>query len=213
LNNYTQQYLWAVTHPLPEMQEYFAAENLLLQSFVGPEGSVLDIGCGNGRTLVALAPQVAYALGIDYDPELIKVARVNTQQLKNVRVLDGDFFKTHFDQQFMLTCATYNLLGSSEIDPIEGRQKLIKRMLSLTKHGGHAYCAVWSDIGIDFAERYYPHIGIQVEAIEHNNVRTDHGTFHRFSNAELFDLARQFPWPFRIIEVGSVMYGLVIYKV
>lgn len=37
---------------------------------VGPGDTVVDLGCGDGRTLVAAAKRGARALGIEYDPEL-----------------------------------------------------------------------------------------------------------------------------------------------
>lgn len=213
MNNYTQQYLRAVANPLPEMQDYFTKENRVLQFLAWPNASVLDVGCGNGRTLIALAPHVTRMVGIDYDSELVAVARENTQHLMNVRVMDGDFFTVSFRKQFTLTCATYNLLGSSELERDSGKQMLLGKMLSLTKQGGHVYCAVWSDSNIAFAERYYPSIGIKVVGIESGDVHTDHGVFHRFSESELATLAQQFSCPFHIVEVGSVMYGIVIDKV
>ncbi len=210
MHTYAQQYLKAVAEPLPEMQEYFAQENQLLQSLVRPGGSVLDIGCGNGRTLVALAPHVDRIVGVEYNPTLSAVARQNTCKLHKVKVITSDFFATTFSQEFALTCAAYNLLGSVEIDGFEGRMHLLRRMLSCTEKQGYVYCAVWSDTGIAFAEQYYPHIGITITGISKGDVQTDHGTFHRFSEDELTDLARPFHCPFFIRKVGSVMYGLIM---
>ncbi len=210
LHTYTQQYLKAVAEPLPEMQEYFAQENQLLLSLVRPGGSLLDIGCGNGRTLVALAPHVAQMVGIEYDPTLSAVARQNTRRFRNVKVITNDFFATTFTQKFSVTSAAYNLLGSAEVDGFEGRMHLLRRMLSFTEKQGYVYCAVWSDTGIAFAEQYYPRIGITITGISKGDVQTDHGTFHRFSKEEITELARTFHCPFFIREVGSVMYGLIM---
>jgi SAM-dependent methyltransferase len=49
-----------------------AAEQRALDHAVGP---ALDIGCGPGRHLVALAEREVFALGIDISSELLEVAR------------------------------------------------------------------------------------------------------------------------------------------
>jgi 2-polyprenyl-6-hydroxyphenyl methylase/3-demethylubiquinone-9 3-methyltransferase len=36
---------------------------------------VLDVGCGNGHHLLALAPEVAHGIGIDVSPGMIELAR------------------------------------------------------------------------------------------------------------------------------------------
>jgi SAM-dependent methyltransferase len=51
---------------------------------------LLDIGCGIGRLLVALAPYVASATGIDVSAEMVKVAKRRSAGFKNVTVLKGD---------------------------------------------------------------------------------------------------------------------------
>lgn len=40
-----------------------------------PTDVVLDLGCGNGHHLIALAPEMARGVGVDLSPEMIKLAR------------------------------------------------------------------------------------------------------------------------------------------
>jgi SAM-dependent methyltransferase len=47
---------------------------------------VLDLGCGIGRFLVALAPKVRSVLGLDISPGMVSEARRRTANLANVRV-------------------------------------------------------------------------------------------------------------------------------
>lgn len=51
---------------------------------LGPHHRVLEIGCGLGRILAAVAPRVGEALGIDISPGMIRAARQHTQALRNV---------------------------------------------------------------------------------------------------------------------------------
>ena len=51
---------------------------------------LLDIGCGIGRLLVALAPEVRSATGIDVSAEMVKAARRRCASYSNVNVIKGD---------------------------------------------------------------------------------------------------------------------------
>lgn len=51
---------------------------------LGPHQRVLEIGCGHGRIVAALAPKVGEALGIDISPGMIRVARQRSGHLRNV---------------------------------------------------------------------------------------------------------------------------------
>ena len=57
---------------------------------IGKDSEVLDIGCGIGRLLVALAPRVKRAVGIDVSAEMVKAAQRRCVALDNVEVIKGD---------------------------------------------------------------------------------------------------------------------------
>ena len=52
--------------------------------------ALLDIGCGIGRLLVALAPEIRSATGIDVSAEMVKAARRRCAPYPNVTVIKGD---------------------------------------------------------------------------------------------------------------------------
>lgn len=51
---------------------------------LGPSHRVLEIGCGHGRILAAVAPRVDEALGVDISPGMIEAARKRCASLRNV---------------------------------------------------------------------------------------------------------------------------------
>jgi SAM-dependent methyltransferase len=57
---------------------------------VTPDTVLLDVGCGIGRLLTALAPEVRSAVGIDVSGEMVKAARRRCAALRNVTVVKGD---------------------------------------------------------------------------------------------------------------------------
>jgi|GEM_PF-1159378 len=209
MHNYFQQYIKAVTKPLPEMAEFFVKENNYLKNLITANSVVLDVGCGNGRTMKFLAPLVKEIVGLDYDPKMIEAARQNLLGLGNAGLKQEDFFKIDLGQKFDLVYASYNLLGSAELAQ-ERRNELLQKMVSDTKIGGHTVFSVWSDKGIDFAKKYYPYIGIKFLEIRDNDVVTDQGIFKRFSKQELESLAKPFGKHFKVLELTGIFYLLDI---
>jgi 2-polyprenyl-3-methyl-5-hydroxy-6-metoxy-1,4-benzoquinol methylase len=63
-----------------------------------PECSLLDIGCGPGTFLNALAPRVKSAVGIDH-PDLVSIARENCKG-KNLSFVSGKFPETSVEGLF-----------------------------------------------------------------------------------------------------------------
>lgn len=57
---------------------------------VTSDTKLLDMGCGIGRLLTALAPEIRAAVGIDVSAEMVKAARRRCEQYDNVTVIKGD---------------------------------------------------------------------------------------------------------------------------
>ncbi|NQU77494.1 class I SAM-dependent methyltransferase [Candidatus Falkowbacteria bacterium] len=68
----------------------------LIKENVEDGDRVLDIGCGDGRWLEALAGQDINYVGIDNSRELIKIAK-QKHKLLNVKFLDGDVLDLPFE--------------------------------------------------------------------------------------------------------------------
>ncbi len=53
---------------------------LLMERYLAPEQVVLDVGCGSGiLSLAALLCGASYAVGVDIDPEAVRVSRENAE--------------------------------------------------------------------------------------------------------------------------------------
>jgi len=210
-HDYFEQYIKAVTQPLPLMKEYFDLENAYLENLVDGESTVHDVGCGNGRTMIHLAPKVKKIVGIDYDEEMYQATKNNIAQFENAEAVLGDFFQFEPKEKYNLVFASYNLLGSMEV-AVDKRKELIQKMIDCASSGGHIVISVWSDQGLDFAKEYYSDIGIIVRDIQNNEVITDHGVFKRFTKEELHDLFRHFKLDYKLIELNKIFYTIDISK-
>ncbi|MBX6392384.1 MAG: methyltransferase domain-containing protein [Burkholderiales bacterium] len=81
-------------------------EEMLDMARVGPGDRLLDLGAGDGRILIAAARRGAHAVGIEYDPQLVRLARRNVREAgvaDRVRVRCGDLFETDLGQADVIT--------------------------------------------------------------------------------------------------------------
>ena len=76
-----------------------AAENALTQRFLPSGGTVLDLGCGNGRVALALAARGFQVEGLDISPSMIEEARAASAAAGiDVRFRVGDAVKLPQDE-------------------------------------------------------------------------------------------------------------------
>lgn len=82
-------------------------ETMRAWGLLGPDRTVLDLGCGIGRFLKALAPEVGRAVGIDISRVMIATARERCAGLPNVRILQssGQDLSPFADASFDLVLA------------------------------------------------------------------------------------------------------------
>jgi SAM-dependent methyltransferase len=72
-------------------------EAMLRLGDVGPGDVVYDLGCGDGRVVIAAARRGARGVGVDIDPERVREARANARAAgveDRVEIREGDLFET-----------------------------------------------------------------------------------------------------------------------
>lgn len=62
------------------------AEFLSETANLNPDSKILDIGCGRGKVLGILAPQVQLACGMDYSWKMARMARARLKDFENVEI-------------------------------------------------------------------------------------------------------------------------------
>jgi SAM-dependent methyltransferase len=81
-------------------------EKMLDMAKVTPQDYVIDLGSGDGRTVIAAAKRGAHALGIEYNPDMVEVAK---RAAAAARVTDkatfvkADIFESDFSKATVIT--------------------------------------------------------------------------------------------------------------
>lgn len=88
--------------PTPEA----LVEKMLDLANVTPKDFVMDLGSGDGRTVIAAAKRGARAQGVEYNPDMVALSRRNAQAagVANLATfVEGDLFKTDFSKADVVT--------------------------------------------------------------------------------------------------------------
>ena len=88
--------------PTPEV----VVNKMLDIANVSPEDYVIDLGSGDGRTVIMAAKRGARALGIEYNPDLVALSKSNAARegiTDKVQFIQGDLFESDFSQATVIT--------------------------------------------------------------------------------------------------------------
>jgi SAM-dependent methyltransferase len=81
-------------------------QKMLDMAKVTPKDFVMDLGSGDGRTVIAAARRGAHALGIEYNPDMVELSRRNAQKAgvsDRARFENADLFKTDLSKASVIT--------------------------------------------------------------------------------------------------------------
>lgn len=85
-------------------------KNMYMQYNGGDIDTILDLGCGDGRHLNALASDIRYGVGVDMSANHIKNA--NEYLNTNLRFINGDARNIHLSEKFSAVLCLYDVYGS-----------------------------------------------------------------------------------------------------
>jgi hypothetical protein len=79
---------------------------MLQMARVTPQDLVIDLGAGDGKIAIAAAKLGATSLGIEYNPDMVKLAQCMVQVdgvANKTRIIQGDIFKEDFSKAQVIT--------------------------------------------------------------------------------------------------------------
>jgi SAM-dependent methyltransferase len=89
--------------PTPDL----LVERMLQMAQVGPKDFVVDLGSGDGRTVIAAAKKFhARSLGIEYNPDMVELSRRNAERegaADAAKFVQGDIFASDFSAATVVT--------------------------------------------------------------------------------------------------------------
>lgn len=89
---------------VPTPQE--TVDKMLAMANAKPGDYVIDLGSGDGRTVITAAKRGIKAFGVEFNPKMVELARQNAAKENagpGARFMRGDIFKTDFSRATVLT--------------------------------------------------------------------------------------------------------------
>lgn len=153
-----------------------------------PDGvTVLEIGCGNGKTLLALCQKNRAVVAIDYSPRAVTLARAKAYPEPGPRIIIADALTTPFRDRSFDAISACHILGHSTAHI---RILIVRELMRLLRPGG----LLWF---LDFSSRDF-RCGTGQETEEGTFKRGNGIMTHYFTEQEVRDLFSQFePVSFR----------------
>jgi len=81
-------------------------DKMLDMAEVTPKDYVMDLGSGDGRTVITAARRGAKALGVEYNPDMVALSKHNAERegvADKTRFVKADLFETDFSQATVIT--------------------------------------------------------------------------------------------------------------
>lgn len=119
------------------MKGLWPSERIIYEKYFKKGSSILDIGCGSGRTTFALKIMSYDVLGIDLTPAMIESAEQLKKEFKiniDFRVMDATDLKFD-DESFDNTL--FSFAGWAQIPGRENRSNALKEAYRVTRPGGY----------------------------------------------------------------------------
>jgi ubiquinone/menaquinone biosynthesis C-methylase UbiE len=125
----------------PRIRQYLDAEVEHVLGFIRPGDVVLELGCGYGRVLPALAAKAGSVVGIDTSFASLRLAEATAGNV-NRRLVNMDAVKLAFrDGTFNVVACIQNGISAFHVD----QRALIAEAVRVTRVGGTALFSSYSD--------------------------------------------------------------------
>ena len=180
-------------------KEWFLAEGKYLRENITKNAKVLEVGCGEGRSIKDILPITKNITGIDIDIEAIEKTKKIFKNYSKIKmlVMDGtnlSFENNSFD--YVLCMTTFANFGDK-------KYKILEEMRRVVRKEGFIIISVFSESAFDYRMALYKKINFPLKKIEGTTVfydtKHDLGISEQFSEKELRNIFEKIK--LKIVEI------------
>lgn len=166
----TSTWINILSKHLPDSyKKWFEKEEKYLLKHITKDSSVLEIGCGNGRSISDILPITKNITGIDHNQEAIDEVKNNFSKYPNLNFLKADATNLPFDDKsfdFVICMVTFANLADKKF-------LILDEMKRVLKNSGHIIVSVFSENAYEERMRVYKVSGVDVKKIDGTTVFFD----------------------------------------
>jgi len=170
----------------PEIKQFLSKEDDFVKKILFDGCSILDVGCGYGRTIEIIHKIPSEIVGIDNSKRMVRDAKLNLKKCKNVKILFMDAFDIKLKQKFDFVLCLMQTFGNFSSNKL----KSLKEMKRVLKKDGKMVIHVYNPKSFKIRLEGYKKVGMLILKIEKDGTihSSDGFTSEQFTKKKLEDL-------------------------
>lgn len=155
---------------LPESyKKWFKEEKKYLLRTIAHGAKVLEIGCGNGRSIFDILSKTINIVGIDHNDKAITDAKNNFSKHPSVKIIKADATSLPFKDKefdFVICMTTFANFGDKKFMVLEEIRRVLKDL-------GKVILSVFSEDALSERMKIYRASGLKIKGIKNGTVIFD----------------------------------------
>ena len=150
-------------------KKWFGQEKKYLQKIITKDASVLEVGCGNGRSIFDILPKTKNVTGIDHDNKAVADAKNNFSKYSSIKIIKADAAQLPFDSEefdFVICMITFANFADKKF-------KALEEMRRVLKDSGKIIISVFSENALEERMRVYKTSGVKIKEVKNGTVIFD----------------------------------------
>ena len=150
-------------------KKWFEKEKKYLQKIITKDASVLEVGCGNGRSIFDILPKTKNVTGIDHEDKAVVDAKNNFSRYPSIKILKADAAQLPFDNEefdFVICMITFANFADKKF-------KALEEMRRVLKDSGKIIISVFSENALEERMRVYKTSGVKIKEVKNGTVIFD----------------------------------------
>ncbi len=155
-----------VNNQPPSYQRWFANEREYLQKVVAPNSSVLDVGCGSGRSIFDILPLTQNIIGIDHEDKAVREAQDRLAKYPSVKFFQADATAIPFNDaefEFVICMGSFANFATR-------KHIILREMRRVLKSTGKIIISVFSEDAFEERMKLYKSLGDIVKDVQATTV-------------------------------------------
>jgi ubiquinone/menaquinone biosynthesis C-methylase UbiE len=147
-------------NPPESFVKLFEQEEAYIRKNVKNGDKVLDVGCGNGRTILSMVDIAESITGLDIDPKAVEDTKKNTTNHKNVRVVLGSATDIPFEEKTFDVVVFSMTLVNMDTE----KSKALSEMKRVAKEDAKIIISVYSEKATEERANMYQQVRVPIES-------------------------------------------------
>lgn len=203
----------AIKKPLASYKKWFEEERRYIIKNIKRNSKVLEIGCGDGRSIKDVLEVTKDITGIDNDETAIEHSKENLKNYLSVKLILADGKNLPFQNEAFdyVTCiGTFANLG-------DDKYKILSEMKRVLKKNGKIIISVYSDKALDERLKLYKKLKAKIREVKENGAITFYdnrteGISEQFSKEQLKEIAKKSDLKVEDITEVNIAYLCIFSK-